>query len=82
MGPDTYQEELNDDVKNNMVKVLNEIVENYVYRDPNKQSYEGRSASNCRPGAELRDPEEGERRSQGRPGRRPPEPAPGTDHVK
>jgi hypothetical protein len=32
-----------DDVKNNMVKVLNEIVENYVYRDPNKKPYEGSS---------------------------------------
>ena len=31
-----------DDVKNNMVKVLNEIVENYVYRDPKKMSYDGR----------------------------------------
>lgn len=30
-----------DEVKNNMVKVLNEIVENYVYRDPNKKPYEG-----------------------------------------
>lgn len=30
-----------DDVKNNMVKVLNEIVENYVYKDPKKMNYEG-----------------------------------------
>lgn len=41
-----------DDVKNNMVKVLNEIVENYVYRDPNKQTYEG-IKSNQRVGAKL-----------------------------
>lgn len=34
-----------DDVKNNMVKVLNEIVENYVYRDPKKMNYEGEKRS-------------------------------------
>lgn len=31
-----------DEVKNNMVKVLNEIVENYVYRNSKKISYEGK----------------------------------------
>ena len=31
-----------DEVKNNMVKVLNEIVENYVYRNSEKMTYEGR----------------------------------------
>jgi hypothetical protein len=29
-----------DSVKDNMVKVLNEIVENYAFRDPKKISYE------------------------------------------
>lgn len=34
-----------DSVKDNMVKVLNEIVENYVFRDPKKMTYE--SIINC-----------------------------------
>jgi len=41
-----------DEVKNNMVKVLNEIVENYVYRDPKKKPYEGRKII-IRVGAKL-----------------------------
>jgi hypothetical protein len=41
-----------DEVKNNMVKVLNEIVENYVYRDPKKKPYEGRKIM-IRIGTEL-----------------------------
>lgn len=32
-----------DEVKNNMVKVLNEIVENYVYRNSKKIPYEGKN---------------------------------------
>lgn len=50
-----------DEVKNNMVKVLNEIVENYVYRNSNKIPYEGMSISKNkkRIGAKLRKCEEG-----------------------
>lgn len=50
-----------DDVKNNMVKVLNEIVENYVYRDPKKPAYDG---GLTRAGADLRRTQKGERRAQ------------------
>lgn len=44
-----------DEVKNNMVKVLNEIVENYVYRNSKKISYEGKIyiKNNQRIGAKL-----------------------------
>ena len=53
-----------DEIKNNIVKVLNEIVENYVYRNPKKSTYEGgrggRERVIRRAGAELRVGEEGE----------------------